>query len=143
MDGSDGAGHGHVEHLQRSLTHLLHEKYEALLKEMLHPKGLARLQSCKAKLASTWLRTAPPGIYEISDSTCEHAIRLRLGMRLSKRINSRHCVCGRILRMGTHLMTCSSIRGGLSIRRHDHVVRIVAKYIRMVGGTAKVEPRRL
>ena len=35
------------------------------------------------------------------------------------------------------------MKGGHSINRHDHVVRIVTKYIRMVGGIAKVKPRGL
>ena len=76
----------------------------------------------------------------MTNNTCRHAHWLRLGLPLYDAQQVRRCVCGTLLHDTTHLLSCRAIQGGASIRRHNDVVEILAKYIRRAGGTADVEP---
>ena len=76
----------------------------------------------------------------MTDDTCRHAHRLRLGLPTLLTNHDRVCVCGEKIGNTTHLLSCSKTRGGEAIRRHNDVVNILVKYIRKAGGLAKAEP---
>ena len=79
----------------------------------------------------------------LNNNTCMYAHRMRLGLDPFFSKQQRTCTCGSKLSSISHLLSCSMIKGGATIKRHEDVVHTLIKYIRKVGGTALHEPTKL
>ena len=126
--------------LQKDLFKSWNKEMYSQLQDKLPVTHLARLAALKAKGAAAWMYPPPLGIHAITDDTCRHAHRLRLCLPTIHTNNDRICVCGERIQGTRHLLSCSRVRGGEAIRRHNDVVNILGKYIRKAGGLAKAEP---
>ncbi|KAJ9434820.1 hypothetical protein DIPPA_14796, partial [Diplonema papillatum] len=82
-------------------------------------RGQARIRSCAAKHASTWLygaHNAPDDLW-MSPAELTVAVRLRLGMQLAPQAREcRLCGAAEADRFGDHSLTC--LNAGLRTRAH-------------------------
>ena len=146
-----------VRQAQRALTKALDDKGRAQLLNNLAPEDRAWVRSCGGPGAGAWLNTAPATeVEKFTDGDFCAAVRTRLcqevsppGLRCS---NSRSTgpragePCAEALDpKGVHATTCK-VGGGVG-RRHDALVRLLARLLRAAGyqvatdGPGTWEPR--
>ena len=143
-----------VPKAQHALTRALEEgRKEELLKSLTVPER-AWVRSCGGKGAGAWLTTAPASDAEsFTDGDFCAAVRLRLGQEVfppgvscaktfSTGPRSGEPCAEELDTKGTHASTCK-VGGGVS-RRHDGLVRLLAKLLKAAGYhvlTEQWEPR--
>ena len=66
-DGEDGVGKKVVPHLQGAISKYHYGVMEEKLKDGEAPPTIARIQACKARNASAWLRPPPVSVNPLSD----------------------------------------------------------------------------
>ena len=115
-----------VPHLQSSLSEIYNMRKLEKLNDQSSTVNLAMLNACSAKNASAWMNIATSGSKLISNDTCTHAHRMRLGLQPIKTDQQRICVCGTTIVDIAHLHSCKSLKGGDVIKRHDKVVESLA-----------------
>ena len=95
-------------HLQKNLFKFLNQKIFTGPQDTLPPRDLSRLAALKATGAATWMYPPPIGVRPVTDETCRHAHRLRLGLPPLTR-SIRECVyMGR--KSMTPLIYCHPVR---------------------------------
>ena len=146
-----------VPQVQRALTRTLEEKRRAQLLLRLSPEDRSWVRSCGGSGAGAWLNAAPATeVEKFADSDFCAAVRTRLcqevsppGFRCSNTYLSGpragETCAERLDTKGTHASTCK-VGGGVG-RKHDALVRLLAKLLRAAGylvaadGQGTWEPR--
>jgi hypothetical protein len=117
-----------VRHLQRLLTQRIEDVQRSLLFGRLSPIAQARLQSCSAPMASSWLAPLPGSDDPLwlPSSAFIALVRFRLGLPIAA-ANS-HCVtCGETAdNFGYHSVTCANGRYGLHNTVRDSIFAMAA-----------------
>jgi hypothetical protein len=110
----------------------------------LNQESQARLNAASAPWAGAWITAIPlDKSLQLDNSAYRIAARLRLGLFLVDSAPAR-CRCGQsFVEDPFHGLSCQFMRGSAITRRHNAVTRIVARYIRLAGGYAEVEPQHL
>ena len=146
-----------VRQAQRALTKALDEKGRARLLNSLSPEDRSWVRSCGGPGAGAWLNTAPSTeVEKFTDGDFCASVRTRLcqevsppGIRCSNTFSTgpragEHCA-EELDTTGTHASTCK-VGGGVG-RKHDGLVRLLARLLRAAGylvatdGPGTWEPR--
>jgi hypothetical protein len=133
-----------VTHLQRLLVAQLESTVLSALLSSATPRDRARLTSCSAQHAGSWLLAIPlTSDLALSDFEFATASRFRLGLPPQPDLPSsclRQCRAN-LLRDPDHAHSCRFLIGSLTISRHDRLRNLLAYFLRLSGTAVFVEPR--
>ena len=110
-DGKEGAGWKVVPHLQGAIAMYHYGMEEWMLIDGAPPSEIARIQACKVRNASSWLRPVPLSVDPLSDEACRLSHKTRLGIPLFKEASNLICMCGEFLKTGAHFLGCTKVKG--------------------------------
>jgi len=130
-----------IGHLQRRFSAVLDKYNSSSLFSSLGDVDKARVFSVSNKPAGLWLSTLPTSHdFSLSDNHFQSAIRLRLGLKQHPLL-PKVCVCGESLSDPGHFLGCQKLASRSVTRRHDAVVRVLARMGRVLAVDVRAEPK--